>query len=772
MGAHAVRLSNVDIDNALKNKEFEVLFQPIFDLGNGALARVEAFVRWRHPKLGVLPPGAFISFFETQGRMSELTRYVLSGAISSYLDWRGPSAPGFSINLALSDLGDDAFANHFTKVMRDNDFPADLITLECPMPRVDLELEAAKAQFEILAKTGARLAIEVRGRANDLLRNIDPFPFDEIKTGGSAILRFARTVRGPGLSAIADLLDIANRSNAAITAVGVEDQASLAALRGLGFTAVQGNHLAKVAGLDGIRPTLVNDVRKLLELEPLGADSLAALFRTEAPDPGSSEQNETQAVDDEALPADASSSERDASADENTDAATGATTKSSTQGNRSKAQDAKKAAAIDRAKAKLARARQKARRAAQSGEQADSPFPPNAAPRDLQKRLSEEFSEGAPGEEITASLTDADDAEAQDKGTQDSEAAQKENADMPEKIAQSDTVTTPDNEADFAKADAQSAAEARSEIDDAVEAIPETQEAETDEIEFEMQDVDADDMPSEEIAAADTSEENADDNEPDAEASEPSEELAAQSDTEEHREEPVNDLSFSIGAARAYFQPGMRVGNPELRSSTDSPIPASEAQPAASRGSLHEFESLRKTQPSQEADDVQSAETADLSAWISDDKDADPIELIADDETTAETTAEAAEDTQSDLEETQADAPDTEQAPGRFDYIDVEEPIEEDKEELAQDQEEPVQGDLHSEVTFEVEDTVAAPAPRKRRRKNFLTRKYRLMPTHFWPKSWKRHWREKAVEKAERKAAKEAEKAQALEDDNTSPHTG
>ena len=84
MGAQAVRLSNVDINNALENKDFEVLFQPIFDLGNGALACMETFVRWRHPSLGVLPPGAFISFFESQGRMGELTRYVLDNAIESY----------------------------------------------------------------------------------------------------------------------------------------------------------------------------------------------------------------------------------------------------------------------------------------------------------------------------------------------------------------------------------------------------------------------------------------------------------------------------------------------------------------------------------------------------------------------------------------------------------------------------------------------------------------------------------------------------------------
>ncbi|NWG72233.1 MAG: EAL domain-containing protein, partial [Parvularculaceae bacterium] len=283
MGAQAVRLSNVDIDNALKNQDFEVLFQPIFDLGNGALARMETFVRWRHASLGLLPPGAFISFFESQGRMSELTRYVLGAALKEYRDWRGANAPGFSINLALSDLADDSFASHFEVLLRDCGFPPELITLECPMPPVDQPIDSALALFDRIADTGARLAIEVRGRANDFLRTADPFPFDEIKTGGAAILRFARTVRGPGLSAISELLDIAARTNAAITAVGVEDQASLAALRGMGFAAAQGNHLAKVGDLKSFSPGRVNEVRALLGLDPLAPADLHALFRTAAP---------------------------------------------------------------------------------------------------------------------------------------------------------------------------------------------------------------------------------------------------------------------------------------------------------------------------------------------------------------------------------------------------------------------------------------------------------------------------------------------------------
>ena len=58
-----------DLRRGIEENEFIIHYQPIFDLGNGALARMETFVRWRHPSLGLLPPGAFISFFESQGRM-------------------------------------------------------------------------------------------------------------------------------------------------------------------------------------------------------------------------------------------------------------------------------------------------------------------------------------------------------------------------------------------------------------------------------------------------------------------------------------------------------------------------------------------------------------------------------------------------------------------------------------------------------------------------------------------------------------------------------
>ncbi|MEM9262646.1 MAG: EAL domain-containing protein, partial [Pseudomonadota bacterium] len=302
MGAQAIRLSNVDIDKALDDGDFEILFQPIYNLSDGTLVRHETFVRWRHATLGLLPPGAFISFFETQGRMSELTRYVLNRAVEQYLSWRGPYGPGFSINLALSDVVDDSFAAHFEVAMRDRAFPTEHLTFECPMPPVNTNISTAISNYQRLAATGARLSIEVRGRANDFLKTIDPFPFSEIKTGGAAILRFARTVRGPGIASISELLELAADKGATITAVGVEDQASLVALRGIGFAAAQGNHLGRVGELSAFKPSKINEVRALLGLEAFSTDDLSALFR-DSPSDGPTEASPSKADSDPVQPA-------------------------------------------------------------------------------------------------------------------------------------------------------------------------------------------------------------------------------------------------------------------------------------------------------------------------------------------------------------------------------------------------------------------------------------------------------------------------------------
>lgn len=678
MGAQAVRLSNVDIDNALKNKDFEVLFQPIFDLGNGALARMEAFVRWRHPGLGVLPPGAFISFFESQGRMSELTRYVLGRALYHYLKWRGPYAPGISINLALSDLGDDAFASHLTVLLREHDFPADLITLECPMPPVTTSLDASAENFKRLSSTGARLAIEVRGRANELLRELKPFPFDEIKTGGAAILRFARTVRGPGLSAISELLDIANRANAAITAVGVEDQASLAALRGLGFTAAQGNHLGKVGPLKDFMPSRVNEVRALLELDPLSADDLASLFRTGAPTPTPAKKaaQKRRALPPPSQQASTKSSPRKPAA------------KAPAAG--AKPDRARKEAAIARARKKAAASsgrrpiRKNAKEAAAikladaSRAESSSKQPPAA--RKLQERLSEAF----PGEEPKSHESGAAKpppaapaskppakkaaapADAKSEKQPATESGELFDAPIDHSATAKNTKTAPPAPDQASK---EKPAPDRAAGDDAHQAAGST--AQT-------------------AKTAQTAPAQSEKTEP-AKPVVEDEKAAVEQAVAKADEDAFESASLAVGRAGAHFRPVMHVGGPPV---TPPSAPS------------------RRSPPPEPNPDI--------------------VEVFLDDEPGAP-----------------APQPDPHPEPFHDSLVgdlDAEDVIFEDYEAGPAEK---------TEKEFSGANEPRAPVRRRRPRRNLLTRKYRIWPTHFWPRSWKRAWRRRKARLAQRAAAEE-----------------
>jgi EAL domain-containing protein (putative c-di-GMP-specific phosphodiesterase class I) len=671
MVAQAVRLSNLDIDNALKNRDFEVLFQPIFDLGNGALARVETFIRWRHPTLGVLPPGAFISFFETQGRMSELTRYVLAEALSAYRAWRGPHAPGFSINLALSDLSDETFPSHFSVVTREAGFPAELITLECPMPPVDADVETVSRQLQRLGATGARLAIEVRGRANEFLNSVDPFPFAEIKTGGAAILRFARTVRGPGLSAISELLDIANKANAAITAVGVEDQASLSALRGLGFAAAQGNHLGRVGDLKTFTPARVNEVRALLGLEPLAQADLHALFRTHAPAPQAAQaagDKAAQAAGDKSAQATEIRTEgalQSVAGTESNDAlverlahriarqeeATAAPGEAAAA--RKPARDARAAARAAAKAAAIARVKRRAADADAGGPGgADAP----AAARDLQARISREFEAGTLAKaearlerdefDLDAPAIGAEAPDAQDAAALDSAAGERLEPATSEAAAnlgageEAEEMSRPevDEEADGARA----------------------------------------------LAASDEGETPA---------------AAAV--------EPQVRASLAVGAARAHFRPGLRVGitGPAPTPRRDAPRNSPQRDAAAPKAALRDGPALR----------------------------AGPAPVPAEPAAEIPAPSEPAPAARARFGAAKGEA--------RSALGDLE------RDDAAPAAAAPAAPDAAAD---------AAPAPSRRPRKNFLNRVVFPYPTHFWPRPVRRYFRRRRAE-ADRRRAEAAE---------------
>ena len=76
-----------DLDSALADDQFFLLYQPIFDLDSASIRGVEALIRWQHPTRGVIAPNDFIPVLEDSGMIVEVGRWVLEEACAQALPW-------------------------------------------------------------------------------------------------------------------------------------------------------------------------------------------------------------------------------------------------------------------------------------------------------------------------------------------------------------------------------------------------------------------------------------------------------------------------------------------------------------------------------------------------------------------------------------------------------------------------------------------------------------------------------------------------------------
>lgn len=68
------------LSHAVERGQLDLYYQPIVDLRSDQITGAEALLRWRHPSLGLLPPGQFIPLAESSGLMPEIGAWVLGEA--------------------------------------------------------------------------------------------------------------------------------------------------------------------------------------------------------------------------------------------------------------------------------------------------------------------------------------------------------------------------------------------------------------------------------------------------------------------------------------------------------------------------------------------------------------------------------------------------------------------------------------------------------------------------------------------------------------------
>src|SRR4051794_38364789 len=109
------RMIEGDLHHALAEGEFELYFQPLFDLASNRFSAFEALVRWNHPKKGLVMPGDFIAIAEDCGLIIPLGEWVLKEACRQAATW--PEEIRVAVNFSMVQFQSPGLMNTIVQAL-------------------------------------------------------------------------------------------------------------------------------------------------------------------------------------------------------------------------------------------------------------------------------------------------------------------------------------------------------------------------------------------------------------------------------------------------------------------------------------------------------------------------------------------------------------------------------------------------------------------------------------------------------------------------------
>jgi diguanylate cyclase (GGDEF)-like protein/PAS domain S-box-containing protein len=242
---------------AIDRGELSVHYQPEFVVTTGAIAGVEALIRWSSPKLGWIPPSTFIPLAEQTGQILPIGEQVLVEACRQTAAWdaQGILPDGFRtwVNVSGKQLVAGGLGDLFERALARAGLPAERIGIEVTETAVIQDGaagERAFAELQALHDRGIRIALDDFGTGFSSLGQLRRFPIDVVKVDRSFIQGLEHNAKDAAITA--NVVSLAHALGLMAIAEGVESTGQLAALEMLGCDLVQGFLFARPDTADAV----------------------------------------------------------------------------------------------------------------------------------------------------------------------------------------------------------------------------------------------------------------------------------------------------------------------------------------------------------------------------------------------------------------------------------------------------------------------------------------------------------------------------------------
>jgi diguanylate cyclase (GGDEF)-like protein len=239
-----------ELHDAIRDDQFVLHYQPQYRVDSGALAGAEALLRWNHPQLGLLAPGAFVPVLEESGLIVEAGHWIIREAVqaASLLASAAPAVKSVSINVSPKQFRDPRLVAVLKQTIKRCGIDARRITLEITESALIENFDGAQDVLTQVRRMGVRIAIDDFGTGYSSLSYLARFRPDVLKLDKSFVDNIVsdETVR----TVVEGVIDLAHKLGMAVVAEGVETQDQLDILRDARCDNVQGFLLSRPVALD------------------------------------------------------------------------------------------------------------------------------------------------------------------------------------------------------------------------------------------------------------------------------------------------------------------------------------------------------------------------------------------------------------------------------------------------------------------------------------------------------------------------------------------
>jgi len=233
-----------DLRRGIAAGELELHYQPKVNCADREVHSVEALVRWRHPRHGMVPPDRFIGLAEQTGLIRELTEWVLGEALHQCAAWdaRGISVD-VAVNVSARNLRDASLPELVAERLRREGLSPARLIVEITENALMIEPHAAHETMARLREMGVRIAIDDFGTGYASLSYLQRLPAHELKIDRSFVRGLADDHADAAI--VRSTISLGHDLGLSVVAEGVEDSETLELLSRAGCDVAQGYVLTR-----------------------------------------------------------------------------------------------------------------------------------------------------------------------------------------------------------------------------------------------------------------------------------------------------------------------------------------------------------------------------------------------------------------------------------------------------------------------------------------------------------------------------------------------